>query len=1399
MPQPEPVTILIVNEQADDIKLVTMSLRGFFPDCRVDSVYSVEEALQWAGRADWHLVLIEERLGLQGHPPLVSELKHRLPAAALVLQTEKADSGAAVSALQAGADFLLHRQSPAFLTEFVLYAKEAIEKRALRTALERIQVRHGRLMETLTDVVYELDADGRFVYVSPSVTELLGHRPEELTGTLCTKLIPPDQLDRAQHRINDRRSGPRAARRVLLELLPKPQPGSAPGSRVLTEISATGLYDAGRRFVGSLGLLRNVSAQAIQAQRIQSLEAALRETGQLLDMAHHVTGLSHHLQAPLTAVLTQSQQLLQTIRETQLDARLEILALHATEAAQRGEEIAQTVQQAARRRDTVNTILDDALATFTPPLLETGLVERLYTPSLPAFAGPRETCVRLVELLLAHALRHMAAVGSIHRLQLSTCALDRAGARLDPAPSLPVDPATAAVEILFQETQHPAAFDTDALTMSSDLARVYELLPPLGARLDFLAPAEGRLSIRLRLHLPDRMPPASTPTPAAPPAPQPSTAQKLSSPAAPPAESQPQHPAPVVPALPDRRTATRATVHLPAQITVGNITREGTVSSLSATGAAVVLAGLLPHLDHQPAYLIFKTEVGILELQARVHTRGTASGQESGRPGSSLLAFHFAPAGTTESRVLASFVEAASERAVSFTFEALLVPPEDAEELPPPTNEPAPHGLDHREALRVRVALPVHIEVEPEGTTVARAFGSLANLSRGGACLQMKQAPGRIGQTILLQFPQTGLLGQPRIHEPAAPEAVLPARIVWTPPAAPSTLRPDSTDAGQRVGLCFVRLTPFAEREINRVVAQHLNSPMDLDGVTEASPVVSTQRECRNARGQVIVMRDDHARRQLSPSTPIVIMSPGFGCTQTDYVGLAQFLALNRMRVLRYDHSNHVGHSDGDLLQITLRSMQTDLQAVLEFAHTTWPTAPIALLAEDLAARVALKAAAQSPAADLLLLVNPVVDVQTALSAEHHRDLVADYRKGRRKGTANVWGLNVNVDQLLGDLIAGQYDTLATTVTDLAGLTAPIVMLTTPETGRTPAHPFPPFAPSLRALGTPPAVVPLAAPLSVPSMPLDDRHLAAWTTILRHIATALFPREAPGEILPPIKHHVERQRRLEEERLRIHTRASQATRDALWVAQSAQLLQLSRLPAYSWLLQELYQQCLPLPPRATILEVGCASSDLARIAWLNSMYRLAHAPGTPRPPLRYIGIERLIDTVSSTERSFEAFRQELNNTGTPLAAAASAMTAGWILADWQSGLPFIDHSVDRLVYNLSLSFVSSPQASLRHAVTVLRPDGLLILTCFQPHTDLTGLYREHLAATGQDGDSPSGQILLHYLGRLHEALRHGLLHSFNRDRLAELLRHAGAKPLRIVPVLNGQLLLAVSRKGESAG
>ena len=92
MSKNESVTILIVSEQAESIKLITVSLRGFFPGYRVDVAYSAEEARAWATAQEWSLILIDEQCLSRDHSSLPSEFKHRAPYAGIILYSDRSDS-----------------------------------------------------------------------------------------------------------------------------------------------------------------------------------------------------------------------------------------------------------------------------------------------------------------------------------------------------------------------------------------------------------------------------------------------------------------------------------------------------------------------------------------------------------------------------------------------------------------------------------------------------------------------------------------------------------------------------------------------------------------------------------------------------------------------------------------------------------------------------------------------------------------------------------------------------------------------------------------------------------------------------------------------------------------------------------------------------------------------------------------------------------------------------------------------------------------------------------------------------------------------------------------------------------------------------------------------------------
>jgi PAS domain S-box-containing protein len=1402
MPQSEPVTILLVNAIAEEIKLATLSFRRSFPNCRVEAVYTLEEALQWGHRASWQLIVIDAEVLAQPTTPIFLELKRLAPSATLVLQTDHGNSTTALNTLQSGADFVLYKKSPGFLTELVVCAKGAIETRTIRMTLKQTQERHDRLIKILSDGLYELDGEGRFVYLSPLAADMLGYRQDELLGTSYSAVVPSDQQDLARHRFNDRRTGPRAAQRIEIDLIRKTSSDKSAHTRVKAEISARGLYDVNRRYLGTLGLLRDISQYRQQAIAIHQLEHQLRESDRLLAIARRVSTLSKTLHAPHRAIQAQSQLLLKTIRDAHLIEQVDSLATYAAEAVHLGSELIQTATDIVIRRDTINDIIEAVLTSTQPPLTSTDWIERAYGQDLPSFTGSVNSMVDLVRMLLSYAHRYMAAIGNPHRLRVSTRTISPNDPFIDQG-TAPLPQATVTeFEIHIQEMDIIATAEEAPLQATTgDLFEAYAIIKRLGGRLDFRAPLGGFLSITVRIPV-EQPPLLNHPT-----VPIPSVVSSVGGTVKRTAEAILQAPSHTLPIaslrsirpsepLPERRTYTRTAVDLPARVTIGNTLHEGIMVDLSPSGALLEIEGVVPSVEQQPVYLILKTIVSMVELDATAYDRGETPRLSGIGRRTSRLALEFSALNESQGNILTSFIENA--RALALTIEAQLPPMDTPSDLGKACTEASLRGTDHRETVRVRVALPVRIETST--AAAGRLSGLVINFSRGGVCLLTEPFLKMTDEVVALHFSSISTRTQPKAQKPETPDTILIGRIIHLAPdaAAPSELTPGLSQPRQRIGIRFSQLTPFAEREITRLLVQHIGSSLDVADPGSQPMIVSDRWECRNTHGQAIAVTADHARHHMSPDTPIVIVIPGFGSTQTDYVPLSFHLAANHLRVLRYDHSNHIGHSEGSVLHITLSSMQTDLQSILDLVHTTWPAAPVTLLAEDITARVAMKVMVQSTAADRLFLLNPVLDLETALSTITYSNVIETYRQGHRRGVVNLWGLNVNFDQFVGDAITGGYIDVASLPAELAQLVTPPIILASPRKSRPIEDLFGPQHEPVRAMETASPVVSLPADLSGESG-ADDRRAEAFKMILQLISTPLIDSPPLTQSQGLNRHDVYQQRQLEHERIRLRYHVSQATRSALWGAHLAHLPQLEHLPNYLGMTNDLYRRLLPLEPGMTVLDIGCGQKHFTRLMLTNQAYRSAHHSNRTTVPLRYVGLDQSHESLRLAEQQFHTFAKELPGTLRDAVPTAQLVTTSWMRTDWNAPLPFTNGSIERILCHLSLSFTSSPLHCLKQMLRVLHLDGTVVVTCLQPHTDLSTLFRRHLLAKDHDEFGSPAQIVLHYLGRLREAICHGLLHVYERDELSRLLAHAGAGPVQFFTVLDNQLLLAVVRKTKSVG
>ena len=63
-------------------------------------------------------------------------------------------------------------------------------------ALGDSEERFRTLVETTSDWIWEVDANGVYTYASPKVQDLLGYAPEEVVGKTPFDFMPPDEAEK---------------------------------------------------------------------------------------------------------------------------------------------------------------------------------------------------------------------------------------------------------------------------------------------------------------------------------------------------------------------------------------------------------------------------------------------------------------------------------------------------------------------------------------------------------------------------------------------------------------------------------------------------------------------------------------------------------------------------------------------------------------------------------------------------------------------------------------------------------------------------------------------------------------------------------------------------------------------------------------------------------------------------------------------------------------------------------------------------------------------------------------------------------------------------------------------------------------------------------------------------
>ena len=153
------------------------------------------------------------------------------------------------------------------------------DRKRMESALRESEAKFQNLVETVSDLVWEVDRNGIYTYVSPKVKDILGYAPEELLGKTPFDLMPAFEARRVAETF--RAVSERAEPFQGLENINRHRDGHF----VVIETSGAPVFDAEGRFQGYRGVDRDIGERKRAEEKLRISEERHARTVGIEDIA----------------------------------------------------------------------------------------------------------------------------------------------------------------------------------------------------------------------------------------------------------------------------------------------------------------------------------------------------------------------------------------------------------------------------------------------------------------------------------------------------------------------------------------------------------------------------------------------------------------------------------------------------------------------------------------------------------------------------------------------------------------------------------------------------------------------------------------------------------------------------------------------------------------------------------------------------------------------------------------------------------------------------------------------------------------------------------------------------------------------------------------------------------
>jgi len=178
--------------------------------------------------------------------------------------------------------------------------------------LQESEKKHRTLVETIRDIVYTVDLQGRFTYLSPMVSVITGYTDKELLGKNFIEIVNSPFKDVVLQRFAEGlKSGKTSTYEI--EIL-------ARDKRIVpVEVNVAPLTDNKGRSIGRIGVARDITRRRMEMVKQQEIEMRALTQDKLASLGEIATGIAHEINQPLSYIKIVLEATLRDTEKEKLD------------------------------------------------------------------------------------------------------------------------------------------------------------------------------------------------------------------------------------------------------------------------------------------------------------------------------------------------------------------------------------------------------------------------------------------------------------------------------------------------------------------------------------------------------------------------------------------------------------------------------------------------------------------------------------------------------------------------------------------------------------------------------------------------------------------------------------------------------------------------------------------------------------------------------------------------------------------------------------------------------------------------------------------------------------------------------------------------------------------------